>query len=156
MAFAWNVDGNLFAIRKPHTGDLSQCRVRLLGCHGTHLQANALLLRALFQDNRFRCFALNHSVLFYKLVNCRHFKSTAAGPFLFFSNLKTMSSNTAKLPVRELELRFSVPEVGVEPTHPCGHRILNPARLPFRHSGNFSAPQTQKCTAHTQASASPN
>src|SRR5687768_14376353 len=28
-----------------------------------------------------------------------------------------------------------VPEVGVEPTRPFGHRILNPARLPFRHSG---------------------
>src|SRR5690606_9631482 len=31
--------------------------------------------------------------------------------------------------------RGEVPEVGVEPTRPCGHRILNPARLPFRHSG---------------------
>ena len=28
-----------------------------------------------------------------------------------------------------------VPEVGVEPTRPCGHGILSPARLPFRHSG---------------------
>jgi hypothetical protein len=28
-----------------------------------------------------------------------------------------------------------VPEVGVEPTHPCGYGILSPARLPFRHSG---------------------
>ena len=26
--------------------------------------------------------------------------------------------------------------MGVEPTRPCGHWILNPARLPFRHSGN--------------------
>src|SRR6266404_5718593 len=28
-----------------------------------------------------------------------------------------------------------VPEEGVEPTHPCGQRILSPPRLPFRHSG---------------------
>jgi predicted alpha/beta-hydrolase family hydrolase len=32
-------------------------------------------------------------------------------------------------------LTFRVPEVGVEPTRPYGHRILSPARLPFRHSG---------------------
>ena len=31
-----------------------------------------------------------------------------------------------------------VPKVGLEPTHPCGHRILNPTRLPFRHFGNFA------------------
>src|SRR5262249_30919086 len=29
----------------------------------------------------------------------------------------------------------AVPEVGLEPTQPCGHWILSPARLPFRHSG---------------------
>ena len=28
-----------------------------------------------------------------------------------------------------------VPEGGFEPPHPKGHRILNPARLPFHHSG---------------------
>ena len=28
-----------------------------------------------------------------------------------------------------------MPEVGVEPTRPCGQRILSPPRLPFRHSG---------------------
>lgn len=28
-----------------------------------------------------------------------------------------------------------IPKVGLEPTRPCGHRILNPARLPFRHFG---------------------
>ncbi len=30
---------------------------------------------------------------------------------------------------------FIVPEVGLEPTRGCPHRILSPARLPFRHSG---------------------
>ena len=28
-------------------------------------------------------------------------------------------------------LVISVPEVGLEPTRPCGHWILNPARLPI-------------------------
>ena len=28
-----------------------------------------------------------------------------------------------------------MPEVGLEPTRPCGQRILSPSRLPFRHSG---------------------
>ena len=28
-----------------------------------------------------------------------------------------------------------VPKVGLEPTRPCGHWILSPARLPFRHFG---------------------
>jgi hypothetical protein len=28
-----------------------------------------------------------------------------------------------------------VPEAGLEPARPCGHRILNPACLPFHHSG---------------------
>ena len=27
--------------------------------------------------------------------------------------------------------------MGVEPTRPCGHWILSPARLPFRHFGKF-------------------
>jgi hypothetical protein len=32
--------------------------------------------------------------------------------------------------------RFSVPEEGLEPSRPYGRRILNPLRLPFRHSGS--------------------
>jgi hypothetical protein len=28
-----------------------------------------------------------------------------------------------------------IPEEGLEPTRPCGQRILSPSRLPFRHSG---------------------
>ena len=31
-----------------------------------------------------------------------------------------------------------MPEVGLEPTRPCGQRILNPSRLPFRHSGRYT------------------
>ncbi len=28
-----------------------------------------------------------------------------------------------------------VPEEGLEPSRPCGQRILSPQRLPFRHPG---------------------
>ena len=31
-----------------------------------------------------------------------------------------------------------VPEGGIEPPHPQGRRILNPLRLPFRHSGHLT------------------
>ena len=37
--------------------------------------------------------------------------------------------------------RRMVPEVGIEPTRPCGHGILSPARLPvspLRHSEGLS------------------
>ena len=37
------------------------------------------------------------------------------------------------------ELKGLVPEVGVEPTHPCGRRILSPLRLPVRHSGRATS-----------------
>jgi hypothetical protein len=30
---------------------------------------------------------------------------------------------------------IEIPKVGLEPTRPCGHWILSPARLPFRHFG---------------------
>ena len=36
---------------------------------------------------------------------------------------------------RTTRLRFGVPKVGLEPTHPCGYQILSLARLPFRHFG---------------------
>src|ERR1035437_6475191 len=39
-----------------------------------------------------------------------------------------------KMPVKTCICR-GMPEEGVEPTRPCGHWILSPARLPFRHSG---------------------
>ena len=45
--------------------------------------------------------------------------------------------NVRQIVVGRLEERRlkEVPEVGLEPTRPCGHWILSPARLPFRHSG---------------------
>ena len=39
------------------------------------------------------------------------------------------------------DARREVPEVGLEPTLPCGNWILSPARLPFRHSGKSVTPQ---------------
>ena len=32
-----------------------------------------------------------------------------------------------------------VPREGVEPSRPCEHRILSPARLPFRHHGSLNS-----------------
>ena len=43
---------------------------------------------------------------------------------------------------REMSSDDKVPKVGLEPTRPCGHWILSPARLPFRHFGK-SVMQTQ-------------
>jgi Bacterial regulatory protein, Fis family len=51
--------------------------------------------------------------------------------------------HTAALPQRkrtrdnspQVLLLSIVPKVGLEPTPPCGDRILSPARLPFRHFG---------------------
>lgn len=34
-----------------------------------------------------------------------------------------------------LSRHFMVPQVGLEPTRPCGQRILSPLRLPLRHWG---------------------
>jgi hypothetical protein len=38
---------------------------------------------------------------------------------------------------KESESFPAIPKVGLEPTPPCGDRILSPARLPFRHFGSF-------------------
>ena len=46
----------------------------------------------------------------------------SSGPLYFHSNL--LSGN-------------DMPEVRVELTRGCPHRILSPARLPFRHSGKW-------------------
>src|SRR5579862_4563969 len=35
----------------------------------------------------------------------------------------------------ESRIYEKIPEEGVEPSQPCGRWILNPLRLPFRHSG---------------------
>ena len=39
---------------------------------------------------------------------------------------------------------FLVPRRGFEPLHPCGHRLLKPARLPFRHLGAHSGGATRR------------
>ena len=40
-----------------------------------------------------------------------------------------------------------VPKVGVEPTRPCERGILNPLRLPFRHSGTPPLYPSRKATS---------
>ena len=49
---------------------------------------------------------------------------------------------------------YLVPEVGLEPTQPCGHRILNPARLPIpplRPESGFSISRHFLTTKGTSA-----
>ena len=53
-------------------------------------------------------------------------------------------------------ITFLVPKVGLEPTRPCGHWILNPARLPFRHFGTMlpaarqiAAPYKRHSSSHS-------
>jgi hypothetical protein len=42
----------------------------------------------------------------------------------------------AQIRIRTMQKSLEmVPEKGVEPSRPCGQRILSPPRLPFRHSG---------------------
>src|SRR3954452_5616725 len=43
--------------------------------------------------------------------------------------------------------RSGVPKVGLEPTPTCVDRILNPARLPFRHFGNERRPAASAAPA---------
>lgn len=56
-------------------------------------------------------------------------------------------------PLSDAPKSLEMPEVGLEPTHPCGHWILSPARLPFRHSGAGAQPRGQRTrTAEGQRS----
>ena len=43
--------------------------------------------------------------------------------------------NSLRRPRSYRKLHTEIPKEGLEPTRPCGHRILSPARLPFRHFG---------------------
>ena len=55
--------------------------------------------------------------------------ASADAPFLVPTNptnAKRSSLSTGPL---------ALPETGLEPERPCGHKILSLARLPFRHSG---------------------
>ena len=48
--------------------------------------------------------------------------------FLFAAHLLRICTNkkTLLLDVSKNSVIYEVPEVGLEPTQPCGHRILNP------------------------------
>src|SRR5436309_641353 len=57
-------------------------------------------------------------------------------------NPSATSTKRVQKKCRSLRARLSanrrkslLPKVGLEPTLPCGNRILSPARLPFRHFG---------------------
>ena len=63
VSFAWNVDGNFFAVGKTNTSDLTKSRVRFLRGHRTNVEADAALLRALIQNRGFAELARNLAIL---------------------------------------------------------------------------------------------
>ncbi len=68
MAFTWDVYGYFLGVGQTHAGDLRRAELGFLGVNRTHLQANALLLRALVQNDRLGGLALNDAVLAYELI----------------------------------------------------------------------------------------
>ena len=63
VPFAWNVDGNFFAVGQTNTSDFSLCRVRFLRGHNTDVKADAAFLRALLQNRGFAELARNLAIL---------------------------------------------------------------------------------------------
>src|SRR3954468_20658115 len=88
MAFAGNVHGDFFTVRKPHAGDLPESRVRLLRCHGAYQQAHTALLRALIQNGRLAELPLRSSATADKLVYCGH-----SGAFCRGKRAKSVETN---------------------------------------------------------------
>lgn len=72
VTFARNINSDFLAIAQANTGDLPQGRVRLFRSHRSNLQANTLLLRALFQHWRFGELSLGPTILANQLINCWH------------------------------------------------------------------------------------
>ena|GEM_PF-1107713 len=54
-----------------------------------------------------------------------------------FVNTQEANSLLTKASEDDFVPELVVPREGLEPTLPCGKRILSPPRLPFRHLGNF-------------------
>ena len=119
VPLARNVHGHFLAIAQTDTSDLPQSLIRLLRCHRLDHQTNSLLLGASLQNRALGRLVLHDTVASDKLINRWHTVSKVPN-----SNVQ----NVWRFPSK-------VPKVGVEPTRPCGHRILSPARLPFRHFG---------------------
>jgi hypothetical protein len=80
-----NVGSSFHSVGKSYSGDLTKCRVRLLGGNGGYLSANASSLRcalvdlliakcieALLKHRRLRLVALFSTTLFYELVKGWH------------------------------------------------------------------------------------
>ena len=64
---------------------------------------------------------------------CRFLRKQKKQPNSIFLSVKMPSYNFLQLG-REMLL---VPGEGLEPSRPCGQRILSPLRLPFRHPGVY-------------------
>ena len=134
MAFTWDVDGNFLTVAQANPSDLSQGRVRLFRGHRSDDEANALLLWAALEHRTLRGRALNNAVTTNQLINGWHTNSLEK--FLQkYSKLRCLRHPQPCAKCVQSLLTDSVPKVGVEPTRPCGHWILSPARLPFRHFG---------------------
>src|SRR6267143_6965182 len=55
---------------------------------------------------------------------------------LVLSQLSYSPTRTLTLQAAAESCQGMVPGAGLEPARPCGHRILSPDRLPFRHPGS--------------------
>ena len=113
VSFARNVHGDLFPVTQANTGNLSKSRVRLFRGHGTHLQANTLLLRALFKHWRLTLTLFQFPAFADKLVNCGHKTVVRVGL------------------IHTMEYRTHAPLLGRS-------RVFLLEKTPFcRHSGHF-------------------
>jgi hypothetical protein len=72
VSFAGDVNSDFFGVAQTHAGDFSKSRIRLLGSHGPDDQANALLLRATFQDGALGALALNDAIATDQLIDGWH------------------------------------------------------------------------------------
>ena len=88
VAFARDVNGDFFAVRQPHAGDLPESRVRLLRRHRAYQQAHTALLRALIQNGRLAELPLRSSATADKLVYCGH-----SGAFCRGKRAKSVETN---------------------------------------------------------------
>ncbi len=62
------------------------------------------------------------------------------------ARFRKSSPDTSASP--DARTRVLVPKVGLEPTRPCGRRILSPLRLPFRHFGSLQPRKAMLLSPH--------
>jgi len=72
VSFTRDVNSCFFPVGESYSSNLAQGRVRFLGCHGPHLQADTLFLRAAIQHRCLGLLSLLQASLANQLVNCWH------------------------------------------------------------------------------------